>query len=212
MHVIRAICQGVPDVTICAGDLDQERLDALTNTAAPLAAKNRVTYQPYDPTEQTPAQDFDYTVVMVPIPELVNTAVLSAARGGIINIFAGIPVNVTAKLDLDTYIRKNLYFIGTSGSVLQDMKTVLAKVESGRLDTNVSVAAVCGMAGAVQAIRAVEKRRVAGKIVVYPACEQLSFLPLTELKDAVPKAARCLADGLWNKKAEEKLLQICTSR
>jgi hypothetical protein len=47
--------------------------------------------------------------------------------GAIINIFAGIPADKTAEIDLDAYIEKQLYFIGTSGSTLDDMKLVLPK-------------------------------------------------------------------------------------
>ena len=82
---------------------------------------------------------------MAPVPALVAQAVQAAAPGGIINIFAGIPADKTAELDLDAYIEKQLYFIGTSGSTLDDMKQVLAKVVSRQLDTNLSVAAVSGL-------------------------------------------------------------------
>ena len=107
---------------------------------------------------------------MAPVPALVAQAVLDAAPGGRINIFAGIPADKTAALDLDAYIQKQLYFIGTSGSVLEDMKQVLAKVVSLRLDTNLSVAAVSGLDGAIDGIRAVEKNLMPGKIIVYPSC------------------------------------------
>ena len=60
------------------------------------------------------------------------------------------------ELDLDAYIAKQLYFIGTSGSTLDDMKLVLAKVLARQLDTNLSVAAVSGLDGAIDGIRAVE--------------------------------------------------------
>ena len=96
----------------------------------------------------------------------------------IINIFAGIPADKTAALDLDAYIEKQLYFIGTSGSVLEDMKQVLAKVVSRRLDTNLSVAAVSGLDGAIDGIRAVEKNLMPGKI------HRLSFLPRIEADPA----------------------------
>ena len=43
------------------------------------------------------------------------------------------------KRDLDAYIARQLYFIGTSGSTLEDMKLVLRKVVSRQLDTNLSV-------------------------------------------------------------------------
>ena len=132
----------------------------------------------------------------------------SAAGRGLINIFAGIPATVTGKIDLDTYIEKQLYFIGTSGSTLDDMKRMLVKAESGRLDTNVSVAAICGLAGATEGIRAVENRSIAGKIIVYPACRGLGLVRLEELSEKLPQVAECLTDGLWNKRAEDTLLQI----
>jgi hypothetical protein len=132
----------------------------------------------------------------------------TAGQRGIINIFAGIPAAVTAEIDLDTYIKKQLYFTGTSGSTLDDMKQVLSKVTSGGLDTNVSVAAVCGMQGATDGIRAVENRSIAGKIMVYPACRGLRLTRLEELHEKMPGVAKQLIDGMWNKAAEDTLLEI----
>jgi len=128
-------------------------------------------------------------------------------KGGLINIFAGIAATITAKIDLDAYIRKRLYFIGTSGSTLDDMKRMLAKAESGRLDTNVTLGAVCGLQGATEGIRAVENRSIAGKIIVYPACKSLGLVPLEELNEKMPEVAKCLNNGLWTRAAEQKLLE-----
>jgi len=207
MHVIRNICQGVEDISVFAGDVDDNRLAILTKIAAPLAEKNSVRYQPYNPGKLEIKEAFDYTVLMAPIPELVASSVRSAGKRGIINIFAGIPATVTGKINLDAYIEKQLYFIGTSGSTLDDMKRMLGKVQSGRLDTNVSVAAVSGLDGATDGIRAVENRSIAGKIMVYPACHGLGLLPLEELAEQLPEVARNLQDGLWTKQAEQKLLE-----
>jgi threonine dehydrogenase-like Zn-dependent dehydrogenase len=207
MHVIRNICQGVEGISVFAGDVDQNRLAGLTKTAEPLAKKNRVKYEPYNTLKEKVADAFDYTVLMVPEPELVAASVENAAAGGIINIFAGIPATVSAETDLNAYIEKQLYFIGTSGSVLEDMRRVLAKVESGNLDTDVSVAAVCGLDGASEGIRAVEKRQIAGKIIVYPVCKGLRLTELAKLKEKMPEVAEYLSDGTWNKKAEEALLK-----
>jgi len=207
MHIIRNICQGVEDVSVFAGDVDDNRLANLTKIAAPLAKKNKIEYQPYNPSKDKIGAAFDYTVLMAPIPELVTSSVQSAAERGIINIFAGIPATVTAKINLDSYIEKQLYFIGTSGSTLDDMKRMLQKAESGRLDTNVSVAAVSGLDGATDGIRAVENRSIAGKIVVYPACHGLGLLPLEELAERMPEVAENLHDGLWTKQTEQKLLE-----
>jgi len=205
--VIRSICQGVEGVSVFAGDVDGTRLAALTKIAGPLARKNGIEYKPYNPARQKIAETFDYTALMAPIPDLVAASVHSAAERGIINIFAGIPAAVTGEIDLDAYIEKQLYFIGTSGSVLEDMKRVLAKVETGRLDTNVSVAAVCGLEAAAEGIRAVEKRLIAGKIIVYPRCRGLGLVKLEELHEKMPEVAERLNNGLWTREAEQALLE-----
>ncbi|MHC4498234.1 MAG: alcohol dehydrogenase catalytic domain-containing protein [Planctomycetota bacterium] len=207
MHVIRSICQGVEGISVFAADVDEVRLKALTKIALPLADKNGVAYRAYNPDNGEIAEALDYTVVMVPVPALVGESVRNAANRGIINIFAGIPVTVTAEIDLDAYIAKQLYFIGTSGSVLEDMKRVLAKVESGRLDTNVCVGAVSGLTGAIEGIRAIEKRLIAGKIIVYPRCKGLELVPLEKMQSQIPQVAGCLRDGLWNNQAEKALLE-----
>ena len=202
MHVIRDLCQGVPDVTVFAGDLSDERLVMLGKLATPLAQKHKVSLRTYNPSKDKLAEQFDYIVLMAPVPALVVASVASSAKGAIINIFAGIAANVTANLDLDAYIAKQLYFIGTSGSTLDDMKLVLAKVVARQLDTNLSVAAVSGLDGAIDGIRAVEKNLVPGKILVYPSCHGLKVTPLTELGSRLP-----LQDGCWNKQAEEALVK-----
>ena len=211
MHVIRNICQGVEGVSVYASDVDDNRLATLTNIAAPLAQKNAVHYQTFNPTKQHASQLFDYTAIMAPIPALVAASVQDAAEHGLINIFAGIPATVSGQIDLDTYIEKRLYFIGTSGSTLDDMKRMLEKTESGRLDTNVSVAAISGLDGAVEGIRAVENRTIAGKIIVYPACKGLGLVRLEELDEKLPDVGRQLKDGLWTYAAEKALTAIYES-
>jgi len=211
MHVIRNICQGVEGVSVFASDLDAERLATLSRVAEPLAKTNGITYSAYDPTREQPAEAFDYIALMAPVPQLVAQAVQQAAEGAIINIFAGIPATVTAQIDLDSYLRKRLYFIGTSGSTLEDMQRMLQKVQVGQLDTNVSVAAISGLAGAVDGIRAVEKRQVAGKIIVYPQCRELPLLGLEQLSQHLPAVHACLKDGLWTAEAERTLLAHCAS-
>jgi threonine dehydrogenase-like Zn-dependent dehydrogenase len=201
MHVIRDLCQGVPGVAVFAGDLNDDRLAALQKLAEPLTRKHGVAFRAYNPQRDRLTDRFNYIVLMAPVPALVTQSIPAAAPRAIINIFAGIPAHVTAELDLDAYVRNQLYFIGTSGSVLEDMKQVLAKVVSRRLDTNLSVAAVGGLDGAIDGIRAVEKNLMPGKILIYPSCRGLKLTPLTELSGTVP-----LADGRWTRRAEEALL------
>ncbi|MGA3182912.1 MAG: alcohol dehydrogenase, partial [Verrucomicrobiota bacterium] len=201
-HVIRDLCQGVAGVAVFAGDLSDDRLAVLQKLAGPLAARNKLTLRPYNPSKEKLPDKFNYIVLMAPVPALVAQAVQDAAPGAIINIFAGIPADKTAEIDLDAYIQKQLYFIGTSGSTLDDMKLVLRKVVSRQLDTNLSVAAVAGLDGAIEGIRAVEKNLMPGKIVVYPSCRGLKLTALRELA-----GQETLTDGHWNKPSEDALVR-----
>ena len=208
MHVIRDLCQGVPGVSVLGGDMSDERLAALAKVAAPLAQKNGVAFSTYNAKTNPPAGSFGYIALMVPVPALVEAAIQQAASRAVINIFAGIPATVWHPLSLDAYVAKQAYFIGTSGSDLNDMKIVLQKVESRALDTNLSVAAVSGLEGAVDGIRAVEKQLIPGKILVYPSCRGLGLTPLTELAGKHPEVAALLTDGAWNVQAERKLIEL----
>ncbi len=202
MHVIRDLCQGVPGVTVFASDFSDERLAVLQKLAEPLALKNNLTLRIYNPSKDKLTDKFNYIVLMVPVPALVAQAIQNAAPKAIVNIFAGISADKTADLDLDAYLEKQMYFIGTSGSTLEDMKQVLSKVVSRQLDTNLSVAAVSGLEGAIDGIRAVEKNLMTGKILVYPSCLGLKLTPITELRGEIP-----LDDGHWNKQAEDTLVK-----
>lgn len=207
MHVVRSVCQGVAGLSVYAGDIDERRLRMLERIAVPPARKNNVELVIYNTERRRPDVAFSYVVIMAPVPELVTEAVRMCTTGGIINIFTGIPTAVTARVDLDSYIEKRLYFVAASGSTLQDMKAVLTRIESGRLDTNKLVAAVCGLEAAIEAIKAVENRTIAGKIMVYPPCKGLPLVRLEQMGQDMPEVAACLDEGLWTKEAEQMLLK-----
>ena len=208
MHVVRNICQKIEGIIIYADDIDDKRLEALTNIVEPLANKNGVGYKPYNSAKTRVKDSFDYIVLMVPILDLVVSAIQSASENGIINIFAGIPATVYADINLNEYIKKHLYYIGTSGSTIEDIKVILNKVESGNLDTNVSVAAISGLDGAIDGIRAIENRTIAGKIIVYPGLKNFDLTTLKQLSKTAPQVAKYLNMGFWNRQAEKKLLEI----
>ena len=207
MHVVRALSSGVPGIQVFAGDTDESRLAALARLAAPLAEKHGVAFQTYNPTMGPAPGPFDYLALMVPAPALVAEAAEQAAEGAIINLFAGIPAEVSAALDLNAYLEKHCYLTGTSGSEIRDMKTVLHKLERGLLDTNLSVAAVGGLEAGIEGIRSIERREIAGKIVLYPACRELPLIRLNEMQARLPEVAALLRDGTWTPEAERALLQ-----
>ena len=213
MHVIRATTLGLTDVELTALDIDDARLAHLAEIAAPLAAENRVGATFQNSRVTPPAEGlYSYVGVMVPAPALVVQAVAMAAPGARLNLFAGFAVGTRANLDLNVVIGKDLYLFGTSGSEIRDMRAVLRRLESGRLDTNVSVDAVCGMEGVAEALAAVEARTSGGKIVVYPALHDLGMVRLGDMAASLPSVAAELDHGSWNARAEAALLAAAAAR
>jgi len=210
MHVIRNICSGMAGLTIVASDTDDARLNLLMEKARPMADSRGVTLTAVNATrpDDGPPERHTYYAIMAPVAPLVADAVRSADDGAVINIFAGIPAPTKHPIDLDAYIVKKCYMFGTSGSVISDMEIVLAKVSAGQLDTDCSVDAVCGMAGAIEGLAAVENRALAGKIIVYPALRETGLIPLGRLRDHYPTVAEKLHNGGWCKEAEAELLAV----
>ena len=140
------------------------------------------------------------------VPALVSQAVDLLAEGGILNAFAGIPAGTFGDFDLQGIIERRIFMLGTSGSDVSDMRTVLRKIEDRIIDTTISLWAVTGMAGFGDAINAVMNRTSGGKIMVFPSLHDLGLTPLSELPEKFPQVAAAMKDGLWTKESEEALL------
>ena len=206
MHVLRDVSLSLPDMTLVAVDFDDTRLATLLEKAEPLAKANKITLKSVNPKNQPLTGPFSYNVIMAPVGALVADAIKNSAIGCLINIFAGIPAPVRHDLDLDTYLANRCFMFGTSGSTIRDMKIVLEKVVAGTLDTNRSVDAISGMAGAIEGMAAVENRTLAGKIVIYPMLHELGLTPLSKLGEILPKVAAKLDHGNWTADAERELV------
>ncbi|MBA2479139.1 MAG: alcohol dehydrogenase catalytic domain-containing protein [Planctomycetes bacterium] len=207
MAMVRAIASSSRGSLVEGGVRNPERAAALAQRIAPFARARGVEVRLFNPETETPRGPVDYCFLMAPVPALVQQAIVDAAPRGIINVFAGIPANTPCAIDLDQICAKGLYFIGTSGSTMDDMRVVLGKVIDGTLDTNLSVGAVSGMRGAIDGLNAVRDRTIAGKIVVYP---QLGDFPLMELEALVarfPTIGPFLRNGGWTAEAEQELLR-----
>ena len=159
-------------------------------------------------TASTPLEHgYTYATCLVPVPALVSQAVDLLAEGGILNAFAGIPAGTFGDFDLQGIIERQIFMLGTSGSDVSDMRTVLRKIEAGIIDTTISLWAITGMAGFGDAINAVMNRTSGGKIMVFPMMHDLGLTPVSELAEKLPTvAAKLDAAGLWTKEAEEALL------
>ena len=208
MHVIRAVCSGIKNISVIGTDMDDARLASIQKKADPLAASNSVMMKMINTAKTPLTERFSYFALMAPVPALVASSIRDSKPGCLINLFAGIPAPTKHELDLDTYIANRCFMFGTSGSTIRDMKIVLQKVTSGQLNTNCSVDAVSGMAGATEGIAAVENRTLAGKIIVYPMLHDIGLIPLVDLHKPFPTVAAKLDHGQWTKAAEEELLRV----
>ena len=208
MHVVRAASAGRKGLSISAIDIDDARLEHLGRAAGTIARSRGVELTAVNSRSTEVAPGFSYIALMVPAPPLVGQAVTLASSGCRINIFAGFAGGTRAEVDLDRYIERHCYFLGTSGSGIPDMKAVLQKLERGELDTNISLDAVSGFEGVADALAAVEGRTAAGKIMVYPSLPDLGLIRLSELGEQFPSVAAALQDGRWTKAAERELLRV----
>lgn len=206
MHTMRAAVLGLDGLSIVASDLNDDRLRHLAEVVGPAAARHGVRLDVVN-SAATPLQPgFTYLTCLVPVAPVLAQAVDLAGPGAIVNAFAGFPAGTLAELDLQRIIENHVFLIGTSGSQMADMRGVLAKLESGVLDTSISLDAVCGMAGFAEAIQAVIERTSGGKIMVYPRLHDLGLVRLVDLPRVLPEVAALMDGGRWTAAAEKALL------
>ena len=211
MHILRSLSADVDGLSVVGTDLDDARLRSLLAKAQPVAQANGVSLRLLNTSSQPLVGTFSYHLILVPMPSLVADAVQSSEDRGLINIFAGIAVATRHDIDLDAYIARRCYMFGSSGSVVSDMVVLLSRIATGQLDTNLSVDAVSGMAGAADGLAALQDRTMAGKIVIYPSLHEVGLLSLADLGGAFPTVASKLADGHWCLEAERELLKVAGS-
>ncbi len=205
MHTMRNVVLG-KSISIDATDLNDDRLAHLADVIDPVAGEKDIPVR-YVNTGSTPLEEgYSYVVCLVPVPALVAQGVDLAVDNAIVNAFAGIPAGNLAELDVQRMISRRIFLIGTSGSDVKDMTTVVRKIENGDYDTTISLDAVTGMAGFRDAIDSVINRTSGGKIMVFPQLHDLGLVRLVDMPTKLPEVAAKLNNGLWTVEAEQALL------
>lgn len=223
MHVLRALEQREPPRRILATNRDPGRLDDFLTSLRPLADRRGVRLDGWSPERDTSTlaeasrsatdgRGFDDAIVVAPSAELIADAMAHAAPGGTVNVFAGLRKGARVRLPLDRVATHAVHLFGTSGSRKSDQLRVLGRVRDGARDPHRIVAAVGGIHGVQDAVRAVIDKRLGGKIVIYPQCEDLDLLSLFELAAERPDLAPLLRDEddptpHWTAHAERRLLE-----
>lgn len=218
MHVQRAVTmKNGPKKMLCT-DVDTSRLDYLKSGVAQEAAKRGIEIVYINPIEAgsefleraisdfTGDKGFDDIIVLAPVPALIEGAIPHLAKGGLMNIFAGIIKGTMASIDLSVTYLKGNRFVGSSGSRPQDMVDTLQYTESGELPTRNSLAAIGGIDAMADGVKAVKEAKFPGKTVIYPHI-RLPLTALTDLDKVLPNVFAKLKDGkFWTQEAEEELL------
>lgn len=206
MHTMRALTSDIAGITVAGTDVSDDRLEHLASIVEPVAKEHGVPLEIINTASTELSPGYTHISCMVPVAALVAQAVDLAGEDGIVNAFAGIPAGTLGDFDLQGIIERRIFMLGTSGSDVSDMRTVLDKIEKGVIDTHISLDAVTGMAGFKDAIDAVVNRTSGGKIMVYPMLHDLPLTRLADMAEQLPHVAAELKDGVWTKAAEEALL------
>lgn len=158
---------------------------------------------------ETDDQGFDNIVVLAPGVSAIEEGLAHLADGGVMNIFAGLPRGTLAALDLNAMVQRGVRFTGSSGSSIEDLRRMRDLTESGLLSPNRSVAAVAGLEGAAEGLRAVSEGRFPGKVVVFPNIGPLPLTALPDLKGVPPSVYAKLKSGHeWTVEAEREFLRL----
>lgn len=158
--------------------------------------------------EEAEGRGFDDIVILCSVPQVMERTTSYLAKGGTMNIFAGVPKGTLAYIDADLLCSREIKFVGSSGSLITHLEGVLRRTEKGMISPNSSVAAIAGMSSVVEGLRAVKEGRFPGKVVVFPQIKELELTPLPELKEKLPRVYEKLEEGqIWTREAEEELLR-----
>jgi threonine dehydrogenase-like Zn-dependent dehydrogenase len=220
MHLQRALSLPHPPSRIIVTQNGGPRMDDLRRRFAGLAQERGVEFILLDAKElgdgvydavreATGGYGCDDICVVIPSAEVVERAFELLAPGGGMDIFAGVAVGTTAKLDLGAVAARGVRLWGTSGSSVADLRTIVEKLERGELETGRVVAAVGGVEAVKAGLEAVRDGVFLGKTVIYPHCKGLPLLTVPELAERHPSLRERLADGYyWTPEAEAELLRL----
>jgi len=220
MHVQRALEIENGPKRVVVTDLDRSRLDHIQERFARLAQKKGTELKTFAPSEfnSKPAMDavlkvlapkgYDDVIVLAPVAALVSSAMPFAADHAFVNVFAGLGIGSMADIPLEDLCR-GVKIAGSSGSRIRDLQKVLEMVEAGQLNTNMSVAAIGGLAAGREGLEGVKSARFPGKTVIYTQIPELPLMALDEIPKRIPGLKDKLGpQGEWTKEAEEALLEM----
>jgi threonine dehydrogenase-like Zn-dependent dehydrogenase len=221
MHVIKAACDAKGPGLILVTDHSEERLESLKHLVSLISQScGRQVSITFMNSKDLNGDDldtfvgrefpggFDDIVVLVPLAAVISQVSAYLAPCGVLNIFAGVKIGTIAEIPLAEVVRGRSRITGSSGSPLSAMKDTLALVESKKLSTALSLAAVGDMFAASRGMKALMDGTYTGKVVIFPFARGIGLKSVKELARDLPEMGRLLLDGeYWTNEAEAFFLK-----
>lgn len=118
----------------------------------------------------------DDVILAVGIAKVQQNALGLLARGGVANLFGGLPQG-NHMLELDTLAvhYDEIKIVGSSGGEPSDMTATLNTIASEEIDPGNYVAAVGSLGNAIEVLKMIKEGEIDGKAILYPHIRQTSL-------------------------------------
>jgi L-sorbose 1-phosphate reductase len=184
VHRLLQLANG-PAIVIATSRKGRRLADLQTDFAPMAAARGReliVTAADHMATviEAAAPRGLDDAVVIAPDADAVAATAQWLAPDGLLAVFAGFAYAQPLLFDLSGVAVTGKRLTGSTGCSIQDMKDVLARAMAGELDLLANLKAVGGLKALPQALDAVNRGTVSGKIVIYPQAPDMPFRTLAD--------------------------------
>ncbi len=135
----------------------------------------------------------DDIILCVGVREVQQKALAMLARGGVANLFAGLPRGQHV-LEIDSLAvhYEEIKVVGSSGGDPSDMAATLEAIYKGDIDAGNYVAAVGSLDNAIDVLKMIKETRIDGKAILYPHIGQM---PLQEVEHWDKESEREFLDG-----------------
>jgi threonine dehydrogenase-like Zn-dependent dehydrogenase len=118
----------------------------------------------------------DDIVFAVGVKEVQQDALGLLAKGGVANLFGGLPRgDHVLKLDTLAVHYDEIKIVGSSGGEPSDMTATLKAIVCGQIDAGNYVAAVGSLDNAIDVLKMIKEGGIDGKAILYPHIQQTSL-------------------------------------
>ena len=220
MHTQLAVENADGPSRILVTDLDSTRIAKMQHLLEPKIKERGIefkTLNPKDFSSEAAFMDavkafapagFDDIVMLVPVPQVVNSSSAFLGPDGLMNIFAGIPAGKEALLNVARIAHDGVRYIGSSGSRTAHLRHTLEMVETGALNPATALAAIGGMGALWDGLNGVAEARFPGKTVIFPNCETMPLTAVENLAGLIPGIDQTLTPGgFYSMTTESALLK-----